>query len=82
VWFGLLALLHTILILNGWARWSALKFLGYEYIAELNRTARLEPSSTARETPRTGGVGRRLRGFCLLSPTASPPLQRFLFLTV
>lgn len=43
VWFGLLALLHTILILNGWARWSALKFLGYEFIPELNRTARLEP---------------------------------------
>jgi methionine sulfoxide reductase heme-binding subunit len=43
VWFGLLALLHTLLILNGWARWSALKFLGYEYIPELNRVARLEP---------------------------------------
>jgi methionine sulfoxide reductase heme-binding subunit len=43
VWFGLFALLHTLLILNGWARWSALKFLGYEYIPELNRVARLEP---------------------------------------
>lgn len=43
VWFGLLALLHTILILNGWARWSALQFLGYEFIPELNRTVRLEP---------------------------------------
>lgn len=43
VWFGLFALLHTLLILNGWARWNAMKFLGYEYIPELNRVARLEP---------------------------------------
>ncbi len=43
VWFGLFALLHTLLILNGWARWDALRFLGYEFVPELGRAARLEP---------------------------------------
>jgi methionine sulfoxide reductase heme-binding subunit len=43
VWFGLFALLHTLLVWNGWARWDVLKFLGYEFIPELNRVARLEP---------------------------------------
>lgn len=43
VWFGLSALVHTLLVLNGWARWEALRFLGYEFIPELGRVARLEP---------------------------------------
>lgn len=43
VWFGLLALLHTLLVLNGWARWDALRFLGYEFVPDLGRVARLEP---------------------------------------
>ena len=43
VWFGLLALLHTLLILNGWARWDALRFLGYDFVPQLGRMARLEP---------------------------------------
>lgn len=43
VWFGLLALLHTFLILDGWARWNVDRFLGYEYIPELDRLVRLEP---------------------------------------
>ncbi len=43
VWFGLLALIHTLLILNGWARWNAMRFLGYEFVPQLGRLARLEP---------------------------------------
>lgn len=43
VWFGHLALLHTLLVLDGWARWDALRFLGYDYVPQLGRLARLEP---------------------------------------
>ncbi len=42
IWFGLFAILHTVLILNGWARWNVLRFMGYEPIAELDRMVRLE----------------------------------------
>ncbi|WP_370327112.1 ferric reductase-like transmembrane domain-containing protein [Euzebya sp.] len=43
IWFGVLATIHTVLILNGWARWSVLRFLGYELVPQLGRTARMEP---------------------------------------
>ncbi len=43
VWFGLFALAHTLLVLNGWARWDALRFLGYEFVPQLGRVVRLEP---------------------------------------
>jgi methionine sulfoxide reductase heme-binding subunit len=43
IWFGLLALGHTILILAGWVRWDLQRFLGYEYIPQLGRSARIEP---------------------------------------
>ncbi len=43
IWYGLMALLHTLLIFNGWVRWDWLRFLGYEFIPALNRTARIEP---------------------------------------
>ena len=43
VWFGLLALVHTFLILDGWARWDVTRFLGYEFIPELGRLVRWEP---------------------------------------
>lgn len=43
VWFGLLALLHTILVLNGWARWDVQRFFGYDFVPQLGRMARLEP---------------------------------------
>ncbi len=43
VWFGLLALAHTLLILNGWARWDVMRFLGYEFVPELGYLVRLEP---------------------------------------
>lgn len=43
IWFALTATLHAGLILNGWARWSLRRFLGYEFIPQLGREARLEP---------------------------------------
>jgi sulfoxide reductase heme-binding subunit YedZ len=43
IWFGLLALLHTVLILNDWVRWDVMRFLGYEFVPELGRLARMEP---------------------------------------
>jgi methionine sulfoxide reductase heme-binding subunit len=43
IWFGLLALAHTLLILNGWLRWDLPRFFGYEFIPELGRSARIEP---------------------------------------
>ncbi len=43
IWFGLLAFFHTFLVWKGWARWDVWRFLGYEYIPELGRLARLEP---------------------------------------
>lgn len=43
VWFGLAALVHTLLVLDGWARWEVARFLGYEFVAQLGRLARLEP---------------------------------------
>ena len=43
IWFALTATLHAVLILDGWARWSLRRFLGYEFIPQLGREARLEP---------------------------------------
>ncbi len=43
IWFALTATLHAFLILNGWARWSLRRFLGYEFVPQLGREARLEP---------------------------------------
>lgn len=43
IWFAITATLHATLILNGWARWSLRRFLGYEFVPQLGREARLEP---------------------------------------
>ncbi len=43
IWFAIMATLHATLILNGWARWSLRRFLGYEFVPQLGREARLEP---------------------------------------
>jgi methionine sulfoxide reductase heme-binding subunit len=43
IWFGILALLHTVLIVNGWARWDTMRFLGYDFVPELGRLVRIEP---------------------------------------
>ena len=43
IWFGLMALLHAFLVWHGWAQWDIWRFLGYEFIPELDRLVRLEP---------------------------------------
>ncbi len=43
IWFGVFAILHTVLILNGWARWDVLRFMGYDFVPELGRMVKLEP---------------------------------------
>ena len=43
IWYGLAAVAHTLLVFDGWTRWDWLRFLGYEFIPALNRTARMEP---------------------------------------
>ena len=43
IWFALVAGLHGVLIVHGWARWSLRRFLGYEVVPQLGREARLEP---------------------------------------
>ena len=43
VWCALVALVHAVLVLNGWARWSLMQLLGYEFVPQLGRTARMEP---------------------------------------
>lgn len=43
IWSAVTALIHTILILNGWVRWDWSLFLGYELVPQLGRVARLEP---------------------------------------
>lgn len=42
MWFAVLALIHGLLILNGWVTWDILRFLGYEYIPQAQRYIRLE----------------------------------------
>lgn len=43
VWAGLTAIGHALLVIDGWAQWSLRRFLGYEFIPQLEREARLEP---------------------------------------
>ena len=43
VWAGLAGTLHGLLVIHGWARWSVRRFLGYEFIPQFGREARLEP---------------------------------------
>jgi methionine sulfoxide reductase heme-binding subunit len=43
VWFAITALVHSFLILEGWVDWDLGRLMGYEFIPQLGRTARLEP---------------------------------------
>lgn len=43
IWFAIMAVIHGILIANGWANWDIAKFFGYEFIPQLGRMARMEP---------------------------------------
>ncbi|NQV92019.1 ferric reductase-like transmembrane domain-containing protein [Candidatus Woesearchaeota archaeon] len=43
VWFTLVAILHTVLIFDGWLLWSVNKFLGYEFVSQLNAVVLVQP---------------------------------------
>ncbi len=43
IWFVVLALVHTLLVFDGWFRWDLSRMLGYEFIPQLDRIARMEP---------------------------------------
>lgn len=43
VWAAMAAAVHGFLVLNGWARWSVGRLLGYEFVPQLGREVRLEP---------------------------------------
>lgn len=43
IWAGTTALAHGVLVFWGWTQWSGPRLLGYEFIPQLGRTARLEP---------------------------------------
>jgi len=43
IWFTVLAVAHTLLVLDGWVRWDWMRFFGYEFIVQLDRYARIEP---------------------------------------
>ena len=43
IWAALTAVGHALLVIDGWAQWSVQRFLGYEFIPELERQVRLEP---------------------------------------
>lgn len=43
IWFAVLAIFHTVLVLDGWVRWDWMRFFGYEFIAQFGRFARMEP---------------------------------------
>ncbi|MCH7713226.1 MAG: ferric reductase-like transmembrane domain-containing protein [Chloroflexi bacterium] len=42
IWFGVFAIVHTIIILDGWVLWDFSIFMGYQYIPAIDRVVRLE----------------------------------------
>lgn len=42
VWFFLIAVVHSYLILDGWVRWSVWEFFGYQFIPETEMYMRVE----------------------------------------
>ena len=42
IWFGIYAILHTIIILDGWVLWDFYQFMGYQYIPAIDQTVRME----------------------------------------
>lgn len=43
IWFAILALAHTLLVLDLWVRWDWMRFFGYEFLNQFGRYARVEP---------------------------------------
>ena len=42
IWFGVFAVVHTIIILDGWVQWDAAQFMGYQFIPAIDKTVRME----------------------------------------
>ena len=42
IWFGVFAITHTIIILDGWVLWDFYIFMGYQYIQAIDQTVRME----------------------------------------
>ena len=42
IWFGIFAITHTIIILDGWVLWDFYVFMGYQYIPAIDQTVRME----------------------------------------
>lgn len=42
VWFGIFAIVHTIIIFDGWVQWDVFQFIGYQFIPQLQQMVRLE----------------------------------------
>jgi len=43
IWFGVIALFHPILILDGWVQWDLMRLMGYQYLPQLERWSRVDP---------------------------------------
>lgn len=43
IWAAATAFVHTFLVLDGWVRWDVRRFLGFEFVPQLGREARMEP---------------------------------------
>lgn len=43
IWAAVAAVAHTLLVLVGWVRWDVARFLGFEFVPQLGREARMEP---------------------------------------
>lgn len=43
IWTALTGLVHTVLVLWGWVAFDLGRLMGYEFVPQLGRTARLEP---------------------------------------
>lgn len=43
IWCAVLALIHTLLVFDGWFRWDLMRMLGFDFIPQLSRLARIEP---------------------------------------
>ena len=42
IWFGIFAIAHTIIILDGWVQWDVPQFMGYMYIPAIDQVVRME----------------------------------------
>ena len=42
IWFGVFAIVHTIIILDGWVLWDVSLFMGYQYIQAIDQVVRME----------------------------------------